>query len=301
MTKSKLLLALLRRMACIIIIAGIFSACKTSESIAVNNEALFKKENLIPWSIVGFDIKERTPNERLEMLERLGFKQYAYGNRPKHIPTMQQEWELAKNKNIAIKAVWLYINLKKDQPNTLKPESEAVFKHLEAVGLKTQIWVGFEPKHFEALSPEESLKQTVEMVSYLSQRAKGLGCKVALYNHGGWFGNPDNQLKIIKALPDEALGIVFNFHHAHDELEAYPENIKKLLPYLWCVNLNGMKAGGPKIITIGKGDLEKKMIQQLLDLNYSGPFGILGHVKGGDPEIILEENYLGLTRLFSEK
>ncbi|MDA9070024.1 sugar phosphate isomerase/epimerase [Algibacter sp.] len=263
-----------------------------------NNAYLFNKENLIPWSIVGFDVKERTPKERIEMLQRLGFNRYAYGNRPKHIPTMQQEWELAKANNIKIDAVWLYVNLKKDQPKALKPDSEAVFKNLEAVGLKTQIWIGFEPTYFEDLSEEESLKQAVEMVLYISKRATSLGCKIALYNHGGWFGKPDNQLKIIKALPQQNIGVVFNFHHSHDALDDYSENIKKLFPYLWSVSLNGMKTGGPKIITLGKGNLEKKMIQQLLDLNYTGPFSILGHVKGGDPEVILKQNFEGLQQLF---
>ncbi|MFG6686073.1 sugar phosphate isomerase/epimerase family protein [Mariniflexile sp. HNIBRBA6329] len=266
-----------------------------------SNSYVFKQDNLIPWSIVGFDVKERTPKERIDMLQRLGFNRYAYGNRPKHIPTMQQEWELAKENNIKIDAVWLYVNLKKDQPNALKPESEAVFENLEAVGLKTQIWIGFEPTYFENLTEEESLEQTVAMVSYLSKRASSLGCKIALYNHGGWFGKPENQLKITEALPNENIGVIFNFHHAHEDLENYSKNIKTLLPYLWCVNLNGMKKDGPKIITLGEGNLEKDMIQQLLDLKYSGPFGILGHVKGGDPEIILQQNLEGLQQLFPLK
>ena len=275
------------------------------KEFAINNTTIanypFRKKNLIPWSIVGFDVKERTPKERLKMLERLDFGRYAYGNRPKHIPTMQEEWELAKSKDIKIDAVWLYINLNKDQPNALKLESEAVFVNLKKTGLKTQIWIGFQPTYFKSLNDEESLKQSVSMIQYLSKRANDLGCKVALYNHGGWFGKPENQIRIIKSLPDENIGIIFNFHHAHDALENYSENIKKVFPYLWCVNLNGMKKEGPKIITIGEGDLEKNMIQQLLDLNYKGPFGILGHVKGGDPELILEANYRGLQRLFSDE
>ncbi|WP_345006801.1 sugar phosphate isomerase/epimerase family protein [Snuella lapsa] len=275
--------------------------CKAPVDHFVEDKHVFRKDNLIPWSIVGFDVKERTPDERIAMLERLGYDQYAYGNRPKHIPTMAYEWKLAKSHNITIRAVWLYVNLNKDRPNALKPESEAVFENLVKVGLKTQIWVGFEPTYFESLTKEVSLKQVVDMISYLSARASKIGCKIALYNHGGWFGNPVNQLKIIRALPDEDIGVVFNFHHAHDQLDAYSENIKMLLPYLWCVNLNGMKKEGPKIITIGAGNREKEMIKQLLDLNYSGPFGILGHVKGSDPEIILEQNQEGLYRLFNLK
>lgn len=273
-------------------------SCKSLKKENYSTTNLFQKDNLIPWSIVGFDVKERTPKQRLEMLERLGYKQYAYGYRPKHIPTMVQEWQLAKEKDIEIKAVWLYINLFKDNINELRWDTEAVFKNLEKTGLETQIWVGFYPKYFEKLTDAESFNKSVEMITYLSKRAKSLGCKIALYNHGGWFGKPENQLRIINALPKQNLGVVFNFHHAHDSLKTYPENIKKLLPYLWSVSLNGMNSDGPKIISIGKGNLEKQMIQQLLDLNYRGPFNILGHVKGGDPELILEENFKGLQTLF---
>ena len=274
-----------------------FSSCNVLKNKKNTQETLFKKDNLIPWSIVGFDVKERTPLQRLEMLERLGYKQYAYGYRPKHLPTMEQEWNLAKEKGIEIKAVWLYVNLYKDQIDKLRPDAEAVFENLEKTGLKTQIWVGFYPQYFDKLTDQESFNKSVTMISYLSKRAKTLGCKIALYNHGGWFGKPENQLRIIKALPYEDLGVVFNFHHAHDTLENYSKNIKMLFPYLWSVSLNGMKAEGPKIITIGQGNLEKQMIEQLLDLNYKGPFNLLGHVKGGDPEVILKDNFKGLETL----
>ncbi|WP_159949379.1 sugar phosphate isomerase/epimerase family protein [Polaribacter septentrionalilitoris] len=285
----------LKKKACLFLVFIVLFSCKSVE--VKEREDLFKKENLIPWSIVGFDVKERTPTQRLEMLERLGYTQYAYGYRPKHIPTMLQEWKLAKEKNIQIKAVWLYINLYKDKVGELRSDAEVVFENLKKSGLKTQIWVGFYPKYFDNLSDAESLQQSVEMISYLSKKAKKLGCKIALYNHGGWFGKPKNQLRIIKALPNEDLGVVFNFHHAHDSLQEYSENIKLLSPYLWAVSLNGMIANGPKIITIGEGDLEKKMIQELVILGYKGSFTILGHVKGGDPEIILEKNYNGLHKI----
>jgi len=259
----------------------------------------FKIENLIPWSIVTFDSLERGPVERIAMVKDLGFTQYAFGGREKHIETMEQELILAQKENIKISAVWLYMNPEKDKPGQLKPVSEKVFQSLENVGLETQIWVGFAPNYFKDLSQEDALKKAKEMIAYLSERAEKINCKIALYNHGGWPGNPKNQLEVIKLLPQYEIGIIYNFHHAHKQLNSYNENIKLILPYLWCVSLNGMKEGGPKILTIGQGDLEKEMIQSLLDLNYQGPFAILGHVKGGDPEIILKENYEGLQEIFS--
>ncbi|WP_066224743.1 sugar phosphate isomerase/epimerase family protein [Formosa haliotis] len=288
----------MKKIASLILILLFFSACKNSKQEKITNNHVFQKRNLIPWAIVGFDNKERNPKERIDMIKRLGFSGYGYGHRVKHIPSMQQEWELAQSENINIDAVWIYLNLDKDQPDTLRDQNEAVLKNLKLVGLKTQIWVAFDAKHFENLSDDEALADAVKMVSYLSERASKLGCKIALYNHGGWAGNSENQIKIIKALPNENIGIVFNFHHAHQDLDHYTEHIKMMLPYLWCVNLNGMKKDGPKIMTIGDGDLEKDMIQQLLDIGYKGPFGILGHVSDTDPEVILQDNVAGLWRLF---
>ncbi|WPR71971.1 hypothetical protein SLW70_02235 [Flavobacterium sp. NG2] len=288
----------MKQIVVFLLICVVFSACKVVDNKKHDNNNPFRKANIIPWSIVGFDVKERNPEERIEMIQKLGYKQYAYGYRPQHIPSMKHEWELAKEKRISIQAVWLYINLYKEKVGALKPDSEIVFENLKATGVQTQIWVGFEPTYFDHLSEGESLQQATEMIAYLSQRAKSVNCKIALYNHGGWFGKPENQIKIIKALPKNELGIIFNFHHAHDDLENYSKNITELFPYLWCVNLNGMRKEGPKIITIGQGNLEKIMIEKLFKMGYKGPFGILGHVKGGDPEVILQENYTGLQTLF---
>jgi hypothetical protein len=135
------------------------------------------------------------------------------------------------------------------------------------------------------------------MIEYLSQRANALGCKVALYNHGDWFGEPKNQLKLIAALPKEDLGLIYNFHHAHKQIDSFPEMATMMLPHLWSVNLNGLRKGGPKILTIGEGDYEKIMIDTLLEKGYVGDFGILGHVGDADVEIILRANLDGLKKL----
>ena len=269
------------------------SSCSQTEK-----KDLFQKDNMIPWSIVGFDIKERTPQQRIKMLKDLGFYQYGYGHRTRHIPYMEEEFRYAQENGVRINNVWLYINLKKDKPGALRTQNEVVFENLKKTGLETQIWVGIDSRFYEGLSNEKAMESTLEMISYLAEKAADINCKIALYNHGGWYGVPDNQLAIITALPEYKIGVVFNFHHAHDEFDHYAENIKKLYPYLWCVNLNGMRKEGPKIITVGQGDSEKRMIDELLTLGYKGPWGILGHVKGGDPEVVLEANYKGLQSLY---
>lgn len=276
-------------------------SCRSKKNTVNQASYPFETNNLIPWSIVAFDSVERNPEQRVKMVKDLGFNQYAFGGRTKHIETLAQEIAIARKENIKISAVWLYLNHQKDTVGKLKPESEKIFQTLKQTGLKTQIWVGFHPEFFNGLSQTEAVKKGREMVGYLCERAQEIDCNIALYNHGGWQGEPENQLEIIKSLPQYNIGIIYNFHHGHTQLERYPQIIDEILPYLWCVNLNGMKEEGPKIMTIGQGANEKEMIQLLLDKGYKGPWGILGHVKGGDAEFILEENLNGLQTLFPNK
>ena len=263
-------------------------------------ESPFRTENLIPWSIVAFDKLERSPSERVAMIKKLGFRQYAFGGRKKHVETLEAELNIARAEGIMISAVWLYIN-NKDTLRNLKRANEMVFESLKATHTSTQIWIGIDVEYFEGLTQSQSLKKAQDMISFLSKKAKKVNCKIALYNHGGWFGESENQLEIMKRLPKHNIGIIYNFHHAHKQLDEYQSIIKQIYPFLWCVTLNGMKKDGPKIMTIGKGNLEKEMIYLLVKLGYKGPFSVLGHVKNEDAELTLKKNLKGIQALFVTK
>ena len=66
------------------------------------------------------------------------------------------------------------------------------------------------------------------------------------------------------------------------------------MPYLWVVNLNGMRPEGPKILPFGTGTHERAMLQRVLDAGFTGPFGVLGHVGDADVKVILDGNLQGL-------
>ena len=51
----------------------------------------FRTENLIPCSIVAFDKLERSPSQRVAMIKKLGFRQYAFGARK----SMLKPWYLS--------------------------------------------------------------------------------------------------------------------------------------------------------------------------------------------------------------
>ncbi len=263
---------------------------------AHKKEPVVDLEKIYAWCIVPFDSLKRSPEERIEMLKRLGIKKYAYDWRQEHLASMAKEFRLAQANNIEINAVWLWIDDNWDAVGKLNDANERLFQIIDEIAYEGQVWVSFNANFFENLSDEEAVEKGADMISFLSKKANALGCKLALYNHGDWFGEPENQIKIIKALPDEDLGIIFNFHHAHKQIDRFPEMVDMMLPYLWSVNLNGLRKEGPKILPIGEGDYEKEMIQLLIKKGYTGDFGILGHVENADVEMILKANLEGLRK-----
>ncbi|MFW6371555.1 MAG: sugar phosphate isomerase/epimerase family protein [Bacteroidota bacterium] len=278
----------------LVIAAALFSGCRNTGSKQPDMERFYA------WCIVPFDYQERTPEQRIEMLKELGFTAYAYDWREKHLPEMAREIQLARDNNIDVTAVWMWLD-KNDAAGNLSENNRKVLEALAETGLETQIWVSFPEDYFEGTDEEEKVENASEMISYVSLEAEDLGCKVGLYNHGGWFGRPENLVRIIENMPRLDLGIVFNFHHAHDMIEQFPELVKTMEPYLWAVNLNGMNPGGPKILPIGKGEKEAEMVAALEENGYNGPYGILGHVEDADVKKILSKNLEGLKALPIDK
>ena len=260
-----------------------------------SNPNLFNKDNLIAWCVVPFDSAERTPEERAQMLEDLGFKKFAYDWRLKHLPTFESEISELKKHQIELTSVWLWIDT--DSVEIFDDANKQLLEIVKRNNVKTDFWLGFSNKHFEGLSDEAKLEKAVASVSYIQNRAKELGCTVSLYNHGDWFGEPENQVRIIEKMGAKDVGIVYNFHHAHTQIKEFPGLLQKMLPYLNTVNLNGMKAEGPKIMTLGAGNEEQKMLETLKSSGYNGSLGIICHIETEDAKVVLGRNIEGLKSL----
>jgi hypothetical protein len=272
----------------LLVFAMVISKCTFSQN-------LFSDSNLLPWCIVPFDSQQRTPEQRIEMLKKMGMKQYAYDWREKNIPTFEREIDLAQQHNIKMEAVWMWIGNETDKIGELSKENEQVLSILQHKKLETTIWLGFNNDFFSNLSHDEKRTKGVAFLNFFAKKAKAINCKIALYNHGDWFGEPENQIEIIKASKLKDVGIVYSFHHAHHQVNRFHSMLKNMLPYLVTVNLNGM--GETKIMDIGKGRYEKEMIDMLSSSGYKGRVGILGHIEEEDVELVLKRNIAGLRNL----
>lgn len=266
------------------------SAISGADSMGAN---IFSKEKLVAWCIVPFDAKKRGPEERALMLERLGIRKLAYDWREEHIPTFDQEVETMKRHGIEIVAWWF--------PSSLDTTANRILDVLERHRVKAQLWVTLGDPMPASSDQEEKAKAAASILGPLADAAAKIGCQVALYNHGGWFGEPANQVAILDKLRKSNVGIVYNFHHGHDHIDRFPELFQLMKPHLLAVNLNGMiprgDQQGKKILALGQGTEEARMLRVIRDSGWQGLVGIIDHRPETDSEITLGENLNGLKKL----
>ena len=276
-----------------------FAGAHASTGFAADPPAasgLFARKNLVAWCIVPFDSKKRGPEERAAMLEKLGFSQFAYDYRSEHIPTFDAEIEALKRHHVELTAWWF--------PTTLNDEAKMTLAVFQKHKVTPQLWVtgGGEPTKSEA-EQQQRITAEAARIRPIAEAAAAVGCKVALYNHGGWCGEPENQIAVIQKLNLPNVGIVYNQHHGHDHLDRFPALLQKMKPYLLTLNLNGMviqgDRKGQKILQLSQGDLDLSLLKVIRDSGYSGPIGILGHTQD-DAEERLHDNLDGLDWLLPQ-
>jgi putative heme-binding domain-containing protein len=277
---------------CIAVLVSSHNLPGQEKSGANTGERLFARDNLVAWCIVPFDAKKRSPEERVALLKQLGFRHYAYDWRAEHLPSFDRELRLLKENNIELDAVWF--------PGALDKDAQTVLALLRKHHIKTQLWVTMGDPAPQAKDTAEKVAAAVQILKPIAVEAGKIDCSVALYNHGGWFGESENQIAVIKALKMPHVGIVYNLHHGHEHLDRFPTLLKKMQPYLLGFNLNGMVRNGDqqgkKLFPLGAGDLDLALLRAIRDSGYTGRIGILGHTED-DVELRLRDNLDGLDWL----
>ncbi|WP_009965098.1 DUF6797 domain-containing protein [Verrucomicrobium spinosum] len=267
---------------------------------ARDRNAVFASSNLAAWCIVPFDAKKRGPEERAAMLEKLGITRLVYDYRAEHVPTFEAEIEALARHHVRLTGWWF--------PTSLTPEAKHILDLIKRHGLKEcDLWItGGGPAPATPAEEETRLTQEVERIKPLAAAAADAGVKVGLYNHGGWFGEPETQLKIIEKLQQQSVsnvGMVYNLHHGHSQVDRLAQVLRRMIPHLLCLNLNGMvpdgEAKGQKIVPIAQGELDLQLLRVIRDSGYQGPIGILNHTNE-DAEARLQDNLDGLRWLVKQ-
>ena len=321
--------------------------------------ALWTHNNLFAWGL-SVDSRSRTPEERAQMLARLGLKKVAYGWESKDIAAFDEQIEAFKShgieiigwgitdvdkpsdvvdwKTYKIQDLSVLAGLSKPAPNAMSVgEMLEMFKRHH---IAPQLWlirrmrrsgpVSQPGKPFEQWTDEEKnsyfrsllnydstetsqehklrVQQETARIKALVELAEPYGVTVALYKHGGWIGISDNQVEImarLKASGVSNVGIVYQFIHAHDEVDDsldFPAVWKKIQPYVLAVNITGMHAAREAVFPIlypSQGDVEVQMMKTIQESDWHGPIG-LSPEKRGDAEVNLRDNIIGVEWIAAE-
>jgi len=249
-------------------------------------------ENLTAWCVVPFDAKKRGPEERAEMLQRLGFKHFAYDWRAKDVPTFDAEVEAVQKHGIEFTAWWF-------PGDANSPDAKTILEVAKRHNIHPQLWVMGSGK--PTTTPEEQaqrVEQEAERIRKLAELAAPYGCQVELYNHNNWFGQPDNEVAIIERLKEKGVtgvGMIYNFSHGHEDIADFAAIWKRIQPYVVAVNVTAMVANGPeKLKPPSQGDSELPMMRIIEDSGWHGPIGLIAE-QGGDAEVTLGNYLRGLA------
>jgi sugar phosphate isomerase/epimerase len=261
---------------------------------------MFDRSNLAAWCIVPYDAKKRGSEERAAMLEKIGVRKFVYDWRTEHKSEWDEELSALKRHHIELLCWWF--------PTSLDADAKAALELFKRHGVKPQLWVsggGGPVQVKDAADQKARIAGEVGRLTPIALAAREAGCTVGLYNHGGWFGEPENVLAIIEALKAQGItnvGIVYNMHHGHAHLARLERVLARTLPHLLCLNLNGMDiegdSKGRKILPLGAGTEDLRVVRTLRDSGYRGPIGILNHT-GEDAEARLLDNIDGLNWIVS--
>jgi len=270
--------------------------------------SLWAHDNLHVWEVANRDLNKRGPDERAQMLKRLGIRHYAYlsrqdpyGKEP-DINTSQlvidAEIEAMQRNGLDIRAWYFWLNT--DDPKS-DPNVSKTFEAFKRYHIHPQVWVPQSHAQAEMAysvfpkTPEEQKQRVIreaERIRLFVKLAEPYGLKVDLYNHGGWFGKEENELDILDRLKELGVtnvGLVFNFAHASymytDLQQVFAQMWRRIKPYVVAVNMDV----NPRYL---------EMLRIVEDSGWKGPVGILA--RGGDTDVDVRYNLAALDFLATE-
>jgi hypothetical protein len=306
MIPSSLILLLSVAALPLTLVPALSRAAEPTTAATVKDSDIFRQDNLAAWCIVPYDKARRNPEQRAAMLESLGIKKFVYDYRAEHVPYFEEEIIALKKHGIELTG-WLFPqNPDPNDRTQIPPASLRMLEMFERHNVRPQLWVAKIGAPIDPGSPEVQERRIAAEVYGLrpiAAAAKSRGLQMGLYNHGGWYGEPENQIAIIDRLRKEGfdnVGIVYNQHHGHGHIARFAELMQRMAPYLICLNLNGMEINGDtvgrKILPLGAGPEDVQLLKIIRNSGYKGVIGILNHT-GEDAELRLRDNMNGLAWL----
>jgi hypothetical protein len=222
--------------------------------------------------------------------------------RDEHPPLFEEELDALGERGIELLGLWCPVLGDADAVTGLVATAAAR-------GLAPQLWtcIEFGPP-WEGHRPADHAERVAHAVSLIEPLARlgaEHGMTVGLYNHMGWFGEPEHQVDIADALAPRGadnVGLVYQQHHGHTHMDRWDSLWPAIAPRVIALGLNGMvprstdplvATGGAKIYPYGHGPRDVDLARVVVESGWHGPVTVLGHTMD-DVEVRLRDNLEGL-------
>jgi sugar phosphate isomerase/epimerase len=255
--------------------------------------SLWDKNNLIAWCVVPGDTQKRTPEQRADMVQQLGFKHYAYDWRDEHVPTFDAEADSILKRGIDFFAWWF-------PTDAADPHAQMILDVCARHQIHPQLWVmGVDDSKVPHVDQPGRIKWEADRIRKLVELAAPYHCKIEIYNYQGWISKPTNEMAVLDLLKTEGIpkvGIIYNFSHAQGDKANFTAIWKDLEPYVAAVNLSGVSLAKGDLLYLTEGDQELNMMRTIQQSGWQGPIGIISD-RNIDSEVALKKNLQGFAVL----
>lgn len=241
------------------------------------------QQPFFPFCIDWHDAKKRSFTEQAAMLKELGYDGVG------HIWMDKVDERIASLDAVGLK---LYqITMVVEVGPGKAPYDEAQFK-------KTLDLVKGRNVQFDLLvngmkpSDPSVDDHAVAILRKMSDQARDSGAQLLLYPHqGSWVERIEDSCRVADKVDRPNVGVMFNLCHwlRVDSQRDYKPLLKKALPRLWAISINGADEFDPQpgwdkyIQPLGQGNFDMaRFLKTLAELGYRGPIGLQCYGIGGD-------------------
>jgi len=257
-------------------------------------------DTLAAWCVVPYDDRERTPRERADVLAALGIDALAWDWRDEHVEQFGEQLDALAERSLALAAIWAPTAPTHGGDGMVSPALERQVREASGRNLRPQLWACAE---FGAPGPaptDGDPRAYATLLEPVARLADEVGMQLALYNHLGWLGEPDNQLRVLEELARRGYkntGIVYMQHHGHAHVDDFPAMWGRVQHRVVALGLNGTRDGAHwgngKVLPYGHGPRDLELARIIEASGWHGLTTVLGHTMD-DIEARLSDDLEGL-------
>jgi sugar phosphate isomerase/epimerase len=243
-----------------------------------------KEYPFFPFCIDWHDAKHRGFEEQAVMLKELGYDGVGHI----WLDKVEERIKTLDEKGLKLYQITMEVNVAPgpDKP-AFDPRLKEVFKLVKGRNVQFCLLVsGGKPSD---VSLDE---QAVKVLREMSDLAADSGAQLLLYPHvNNWIERIEDSIRVAEKVDRPNVGVMFNLCHwlKADKSRDYEPLLKKAMPKLWAVSLNGadefdLSDGWDRYIQpLDKGSFDVgKFLSTLKKLDYKGPIGLQCYGIGGD-------------------